>query len=107
MSLRHFVHHKSHMDWPDTLPRTLYEIISIPLCIVPRSFGVKRSMAILILVSNQLDAQFLMYVCLLSTCFGQPFAHQQENYCINATSGLSLCVDKRLVCRSTVVKVLC
>ena len=54
------------MGWPDTVPRTLYEIISIPLCIVPRSFGVKRSMAILILVNNQLDAQFLMYVYVYS-----------------------------------------
>ena len=40
-------------------------------------------------VNNQLDAQFFL-VCLFlfSTCFGQPCAHHQENYCINATPGL-------------------
>ena len=43
----------------------------------------------IILVNNQLDAQFFL-VCLFlfSTCFGQPCAHHQENYCIDATPGL-------------------
>jgi len=32
----------------------------------------------------------IFHVCLFlfSTCFGQPCAHHQENYCINATPGL-------------------
>jgi len=40
-------------------------------------------------VNNQLDAQFFL-VCLFlfSTCFGQPCAHPQENYCMSATPGL-------------------
>jgi len=40
-------------------------------------------------VNNQIDAQFFL-VCLFLfyTCFGQPCAHHQENYCINATPGL-------------------
>ena len=64
-----------------------------------------------VLVNNHLDALFVL-VCLFlfSTCFGQPCAHHQENYCINATPGLchsvddgliwfmSLCIDDRLVC---------
>ena len=81
----------------------------------------------MILVNNQLDAQFLCTFISFSTCFGQPCAHHQENYCINATSGLCHsvymivwyagayasayqavimlhpvchCVDDRLVCRS-------
>jgi len=43
----------------------------------------------MILVNNQTDAHFFL-VCLFlfSTCFGQPCAHHQEKYCINATSGL-------------------
>jgi len=43
----------------------------------------------MILVNNQIDAQSI-HICLFlfSTCFGQPCAHHQENYCINATSGL-------------------
>ena len=41
------------------------------------------------LVNNQFDAQFfLVRLFLFSTCFGQPCAHHQENYCINATPGL-------------------
>ena len=42
----------------------------------------------MILVNNQLDAQFFVCLFLFSTCFGQPFSHHQENYCINATPGL-------------------
>jgi hypothetical protein len=35
----------------------------------------------LILVNNQLDAQFyLVCLFLFSTCFGQPRAHHQETY---------------------------
>jgi len=43
----------------------------------------------MIIVNSQLDAQFF-FVCLFlfSTCFGQPYTHHQENYCINATPGL-------------------
>ena len=45
--------------------------------------------AIGFLVNNQIGAQFFL-VCLFlfSTCFGQPCAHHQENYCISATPGL-------------------
>jgi len=40
-------------------------------------------------VNNQLDAQFfLACLFLFSTCFMQPGAHHQENYCISATPGL-------------------
>jgi len=37
----------------------------------------------MIIVNNQLDTQFFL-VCLFlfSTCFGQPCAHYQENYCM-------------------------
>ena len=43
----------------------------------------------MILVNNQLDAQFFMYVYFyFFTCFGQPCAHHQDSYCINATPGL-------------------
>jgi hypothetical protein len=45
-SLWHFVYHKSHMYWPNTVSRTLYAIIPIPLCVVPTSFDVKRSLAV-------------------------------------------------------------
>ena len=43
----------------------------------------------MILVNNQIDAKFFL-VCLflISTCFVEPCAHHQENYCINATPGL-------------------
>ena len=43
----------------------------------------------MLLVNNQFDVQFFL-VCLFlfSTCFGQPCAHHQEIYCINATPGL-------------------
>jgi len=39
----------------------------------------------IILVSNQLDAQFLCIMCLFesSTCFEQPCDHPQEDKCIN------------------------
>ena len=45
----------------------------------------------MILVNIQLDAQFFL-VCLFlfSTCFGQPCAHHQDNYFINATPGVAL-----------------
>jgi len=35
----------------------------------------------IIFVNNQLDAQFLLHVCifLFSTCFGQPCAHHRDN----------------------------
>jgi hypothetical protein len=102
-----------------------------------------RIMSNLILVNNQLDTQFFIYVyfyslhvlgshvpispssgellyqcdtwsmslciddhlvCrsmfLFSTCFGQPHAHHQENYCISVTPGLCHCEVDRLVCRS-------
>jgi hypothetical protein len=43
----------------------------------------------MILVNNEFDAQFfLVRLFLFSTCFGQPCAHHQENYFINATPGL-------------------
>ena len=43
---------------------------------------------VMILVNNQLDAQFFL-VCLFlfSSCFGKPCAHHEENYCINVTPG--------------------
>jgi hypothetical protein len=42
----------------------------------------------------------VFHVCLFlfSTCFGQPCAHHQENYCINMTSGLCHCLVCRLPC---------
>ena len=55
---------------------------------------------ILILVNNQLDAQFFFsYICLFqfSTCFEQPCAHHQESeYDIWY---MSLSVGDRMVCR--------
>jgi len=42
----------------------------------------------MILVNNQLYAQFFVRLFLFSTCFRQPCSHHQENYCINATPGL-------------------
>jgi len=44
----------------------------------------------IILVDNQLDAQFFSMVCLFesSTCFEQLCAHPQEDSCINTTSGI-------------------
>jgi len=36
-------------------------------------------------VNNQFDAQFFLCLFVFSTCFGQPCAHHQENYCISAT----------------------
>jgi len=55
-----------------------------------------------ILVNNQLDAFFSMYLFPFSTCFEQPSAHHQEiklyQYIIWY---ISLCVDDCLVCRHT------
>jgi len=44
----------------------------------------------MILVNNQTtEAQFfLLCLFIFSTYFGQPRAHHQENYCINAIPGL-------------------
>jgi hypothetical protein len=57
----------------------------------------------IILVNDQLDAQFFLLVCLFqfSTCSEQPRAHHQENqlYQYNVWY-MSLCVGDRLVCRS-------
>jgi hypothetical protein len=57
----------------------------------------------IILVNDQLDAQFFFSVCLFqfSTCFEQPRAHHQENqlYQYNIWY-VSLCVGDSLVCRS-------
>ena len=41
-----------------------------------------------ILVSNQPDALFSMYLFHFSTCFEQPSAHHQENQFINTSSGI-------------------
>ena len=42
----------------------------------------------MVLVNDQIDAQFFMYVYFYSLhVFRQPCAHHQENYCINATPG--------------------
>ena len=56
----------------------------------------------MVLVNNKIEAQIFFLVCLFvfSTFPGQPCAHHEENYCINATPGLCHCVDGRLVCRS-------
>jgi len=56
------------------------------------------------LVNNQLDEQIFMNIYFYSLHVSeQPCAHHQENYCINTTSGLSLCVDDPLVCRLTCI----
>jgi len=45
---------------------------------------VERNADLLILVNNQLKAQFfLLCLFLFCICFGQPCAHHQQNYCIN------------------------
>jgi hypothetical protein len=57
----------------------------------------------LILVNNQLDAQFffLIYLFQFSTCFGQPRAHHQENQLYQYDIWyMSLSVGGRLICRS-------
>jgi hypothetical protein len=41
-----------------------------------------------ILVGNQLDAQFIIRLFESSTCFEQLCAHPQEENCINTTSGI-------------------
>ena len=48
-----------------------------------------------IIVNNQLKAQFfLVCIFLISTCFGQPYAHHQENKLYQCdTWFMSLCVD--------------
>jgi hypothetical protein len=66
-------------------------------------YCVIRTLRVLILVNNQLDAQLFFLICLFqsSTCFEQPRAHHQENqlYQYNVWY-MSLCVGGRLVCRS-------
>jgi hypothetical protein len=47
-----------------------------------------EEISVLILVNNQLDAQYFVRLFLFATCFGQPCDHHQENYCINVTPGL-------------------
>jgi hypothetical protein len=57
----------------------------------------------IILVNDQLDAQFFFLICLFqsSTCFEQPRAHHQENQLYQYNFWyMSLCVSGRLVCRS-------
>jgi len=42
-----------------------------------------------IFVNNQFDVHiFHVRLFVFSTCFGQPCAHHQENYCINAITGI-------------------
>jgi hypothetical protein len=56
----------------------------------------------LILLNNQLDAQFFFHVCLFlfSTCFWQQCAHHRENYLYQYDIWyMSLCIDDHLVCR--------
>jgi hypothetical protein len=58
---------------------------------------------LVILVNNQLDAQFffLIYLCHFSTCFEQHRAHHQENQLYQCNFWyMSLCVGDRLVSRS-------
>jgi len=55
-----------------------------------------------ILVNNQLDAQFFFIICLFqfSTCFEQPCAHHQENQLYHYDIWhMSLYVGYRLVCK--------
>jgi hypothetical protein len=68
------------------------DIICCILCFVDLHLGI-------ILVNDQLDAQFSFLVCLFqsSTCFEQPRAHHQL-YQYNAWY-MSVCVSDRLVCR--------
>jgi hypothetical protein len=57
----------------------------------------------IILVNNQLDAQFFFLICLFqfSTCFEQPHAHHQGNQLYQCNVWyMSLYVGDRLVCRS-------
>ena len=57
----------------------------------------------IILVSNQLDPQFVFLICLFqfSTCFEQHRAHQQENQVFQYDIWfMSIFVGDRLVCRS-------
>jgi hypothetical protein len=57
----------------------------------------------IILINNQLDAQFLLYIYLFrfSTCFEQTFAHHQESQLYQYNMWyMSLCVGDRPVCRS-------
>ena len=59
-----------------------------------------RSYAV-ILVNNQLDALFSMYLFHFCTCFEQPSAHHQENQFYQCLIWyISLCVGDCLVCRS-------
>jgi hypothetical protein len=57
----------------------------------------------ILLINNQLDAQFFSYMYLFrfSTCFEQPFVHHQESQLYqNNIRYMSLCVGDRPVCRS-------
>jgi hypothetical protein len=57
----------------------------------------------IILVNDQLDAQFFFLICLFqsSSFFEQPRAHHQENQFYQYSFWYkSLCVSGRLVCRS-------
>jgi hypothetical protein len=57
----------------------------------------------IILVNDQLDAQFFFLLCLFQscTCFEQPCAHHQENQLYQYNFWyMSLCLSGRLVCRS-------
>jgi hypothetical protein len=54
-----------------------------------------------VLVNNQLDALFSIYLFHFSTCFEQPIAHHQENQLYQYIIWyISLCVGDCLVCRS-------
>ena len=66
-------------------------------------FNIIYNISLIILVSNQPDAQFFLLTCLFqfSTCFEQPRAHHQENQFYQYSIWyVSLCVGDRLVCRS-------
>jgi hypothetical protein len=51
------------------------------------------------LVGNQLDAQFLLMICLFesSTCFEQLCAHPQEDNCINTPGIITVLVAVQYV----------
>jgi hypothetical protein len=89
-SFANWIYHQGDFMDQETLS------LSKVLCFVDLQLG-------LILVNDQLDAQFFYLICLFqsSTCFEQPRAHHQENqfYQYNCWYML-LCVSGRLVCRS-------
>jgi len=54
----------SLQDWPEVVKRFYFDVIHL----------------VLILINNQLDAQFLIYIYIrFSTCFEQPCTHHQES----------------------------